>query len=156
MAVPIGRPEATSGGHFVQAAPEQFGWGLYSARRAEPGPILLATRITPANAELLRGGLDEWLPDVASGLPMCAAIVDGRAVSLCASVDAARGAHAAGVETLPAYRGRGLASQAVAAWAQAVLERGRRRRSTQRRSTISLPRASPDVSACSWSGRNSR
>ncbi len=91
---------------------------------APPPEMAPATRITPANADLLRGGLDEWLPDVASGLPMCAAIVDGRAVSLCASAHAARGAHAAGVETLPAWRGRGLASQAVAAWAQAVLDEG--------------------------------
>jgi GNAT superfamily N-acetyltransferase len=94
---------------------------LYRAPAPPPGQGP-ATRITAANASLLSGGLDEWLPDVAAGLPMCAVIVDGRAVSLCASVNAARGAHAAGVETLPAYRGRGLASQAVAAWAQAVLD----------------------------------
>jgi predicted GNAT family acetyltransferase len=46
---------------------------------------------------------------------------DGRAVSLCASVIAVDEAHAAGVETLPAYRQRGLAADAVAAWAGAVL-----------------------------------
>ena len=91
---------------------------------APPPDQAAGVGITAANASLLSGGLDEWLPDVASGLPMCAAIVDGRAVSLCASVHAARGAHAAGVETLPTYRGRGLASQAVAAWAQLVLEQG--------------------------------
>ena len=91
---------------------------------APPPELAPATRITPANAELLSDGLDEWLPDVAASLPMCAAIVDGRAVSLCASVHAARSAHAAGVETLPAWRGRGLASQAVAAWAQVVLDEG--------------------------------
>ena len=91
---------------------------------APPPDQVAGARITAANASLLSGGLDEWLPDVAAGLPMCVAIVDGRAVSLCASVDAAQSAHAAGVETLPAYRGRGLASQAVATWAQVVLEQG--------------------------------
>jgi GNAT superfamily N-acetyltransferase len=78
------------------------------------------TRVVVDNANLLRGGLDEWLPDVAAGLPMLAAIEDGRAVSLCTSVRATATAHTAGVETLPAYRGRGLAVKAVAAWAVAV------------------------------------
>jgi GNAT superfamily N-acetyltransferase len=106
--------------------------GRVTAMRAGPLYCLLApprggraaTRITAANARLLSGGLDEWLPDVASGRPMCAALVDGRAVSVCASVKAVEGAHAAGVETLPAYRGRGLASESVAAWARVVLEEG--------------------------------
>jgi hypothetical protein len=33
--------------------------------------------IVESNADLLRGGLDEWLPDVVVGLPM---VADGRAV----------------------------------------------------------------------------
>src|SRR5439155_1446662 len=70
-----------------------------------------AVSIGNDNAELLLGGLDEWLPDVAAGLPMMAMLADGRAVSICASVNASTSAHCAGVETLPAYRGRGLASQ---------------------------------------------
>jgi len=79
-----------------------------------------ATKIGLENADLLRGGLDEWLPDVAAGRLIYAALADGRAVSLCASVQAFAGAHVAGVETLPAHRGRGLATQAVAGWAAAV------------------------------------
>jgi hypothetical protein len=84
-------------------------------------PESMATRITRVNADPLRDGLDEWLPDVAAGRLIYAAIVDGRAVSICASVKAVDGAHAAGVETLAPYRLRGLAVQAVAAWAGAVL-----------------------------------
>jgi hypothetical protein len=80
----------------------------------------IATRITASNADLLGGGLDEWLPDVVLGRPMYAALVDGRAVSVCTSVNAFEGAHVAGVETLPSYRRRGLATQAVASWARAV------------------------------------
>lgn len=79
-----------------------------------------AVGIGEGNAELLLGGLDEWRPDVAAGLPMMAIVADGRAVSICASVNASISAHCAGVETLPAYRGKGFAAQAVAAWARAV------------------------------------
>lgn len=79
-----------------------------------------AVSITRGNAHLLGGGLEEWLPDVAEHRPMSAMVVDGRAVGLCASVAMSRAAHSAGVETLGAYRGRGLAAQAVAAWARSV------------------------------------
>jgi hypothetical protein len=81
-----------------------------------------ATRITRANADLLRGGMEEWLPDAEAGRLIFAGVADGRAVSICASVSAVAGAHAAGVETLPAYRRRGFAAQAVAGWGRAVLE----------------------------------
>jgi GNAT superfamily N-acetyltransferase len=88
-------------------------------------PDLLASEgscisIVEDNAYLLRGGLDEWLPDSALGLPMVAMVADGRAVSICASVIAAKMVHSAGVETLPDYRRRGLGVQAVAGWARAV------------------------------------
>ncbi len=51
---------------------------------------------------------------------MMAVIIEGRAVSLCTSVNASDAAHCAGVETLPDYRGRGFAARAVASWADAV------------------------------------
>ena len=89
--------------------------------RVEPvGGVAAATQITPENADLLRGGLEEWLPDVAEGRLMYAALADGRAVSICCSVHAFEGAHVAGVETLASHRRRGLAAQAVASWAGAV------------------------------------
>jgi len=80
--------------------------------------------IVQSNADLLRGGLDEWLPDVAAGLPMIAMVADGRAVSICASVIASTTVHCAGVETLPDFRRRGLAVQAVACWARTVQASG--------------------------------
>lgn len=92
-------------------------------RVADPPPAA-AVRITAANAELLRGGLDEWLPDVAAGRLIYAAVEGERAVALCASVTEVEGAHAAGVETLPSHRRRGLAADAVAGWAGAVLRLG--------------------------------
>ena len=79
-----------------------------------------AIAIGDDNADLLLGGLDEWRPDVAAGLPMVAVVVDGRAVSICASVNASKTAHCAGVETLAGYRGKGLAAQSVSAWAREV------------------------------------
>jgi GNAT superfamily N-acetyltransferase len=104
------------------------------ARAVRAGPLFYvpelarsedaAIRITEDNADLLLGGLDEWRPDVAADLPMAIMVSDGRAVSICATVHASATAHTAGVETLPAYRGRGLAVQAVAAWARMVQSLG--------------------------------
>jgi hypothetical protein len=76
------------------------------------------------NAALLRGGLDEWLPDVALGRPMRVVVADGRAVSICTSVVASAAVHCAGVETLAAYRGHGFAARAVAGWARGVQAMG--------------------------------
>ena len=96
---------------------------LYVAASAPPGGDE-AVRITSDNADLLHGGLDEWLPDVAAGALMFAALADGRAAAVCASVSAWDAAHVAGVETAPAQRGKGMASRAAAAWAGAVLRLG--------------------------------
>lgn len=76
------------------------------------------------NADLLNYGLQEWLPDVAAGIPISAVIKDDKAVSLCASAIASETAHSAGVETLPKYRGQGFATTAVAAWADQVRSKG--------------------------------
>lgn len=76
------------------------------------------------NLDLLKGALDEWVWDAETGAPMMAALADGRAVSVCASVRISGAAHCAGVETAAAYRGRGLAEHAVAGWARLVRERG--------------------------------
>ena len=93
-------------------------WRLENPRCDHSG--YAAVSIGEDNAELLLGGLDEWRPGVAAGLPMVAMVERGRAVSICASVKASTSTYCADVETLPAYRGRGFASQAVAAWAKAV------------------------------------
>ncbi len=56
--------------------------------------------------------------------PFVVAVENDAAVALCCSVRITAAAHAAGVETLPAARRRGMASQAVAEWARAVDELG--------------------------------
>jgi len=73
-----------------------------------------------ADGGLLRDGLDAWQEDLAHRQPVLAAIVEGRAVAVCASVRISAAAHAAGVETLPAFRRRGHAVDVVAGWAQVV------------------------------------
>lgn len=78
--------------------------------------------LRPDNVDLLRGSaLEEWLPAAQSGqMLMMAAVEDGRPAALCASVHASAAFHQAGVETAPAWRGRGLAGRAVSARAERV------------------------------------
>ena len=90
------------------------------------GALIAAVPPTPingANAHLLRGGLEDWRPDVPHCQPFMAAVMDNRAVSVCASVRTSDIAHEAGVETLAAFRRQGHAANAVAGWANALLEK---------------------------------
>lgn len=72
--------------------------------------------------------------------PVTGAFVRGELASVCFAATGPGPAVEAGVETLPPFRGRGLAARAVAAWAQAVRVEGRlplysthaRNRSSQR------------------------
>jgi hypothetical protein len=91
---------------------------------ADVAPGVPPVAIDESNAHLLRGGLEDWLPDVPHRQPMMAMIENGQAVSLCASVRITATSHEAGVETLPGYRRRGHAVSAVAGWAGAVRGRG--------------------------------
>lgn len=84
-----------------------------------------AIEVTPANVEVLRPHLDAWSEDVASGLLVTAALEEGRAVSVCASVRTSVRAEEAGVETHPSFRSRGYAAHAVTAWASRLRTAGR-------------------------------
>ena len=83
-------------------------------------PGVLPVEISETNADLLRGGFEDWLEDVPYRRPFMAMIEDGQAVSVCASVRITDAAHEAGVETLLKYRRRGYAVNVVAGWARAV------------------------------------
>lgn len=83
-----------------------------------------AVPISADNADLLSGALADWLPDIPHRHPFMAAVEDGRAVAVCASVRISDTVHEAGVETLPRYRRRGHATDAVAGWAAAVRAMG--------------------------------
>ena len=80
--------------------------------------------INGENSELLVGSLDAWVEDAEDGTLMVAALADGRAASVCASVRASEHVHCAGVATAPNYRGHGLAGRAVIGWATMVRESG--------------------------------
>lgn len=97
-----------------------FAFAATPAVSEAPGTVA----ITPANARLLEARLPDWLPDVPHRQPFLAALVDGDAVAVCASVRITPAVHAAGVETHPDFRRRGLARRVVGAWAAAVRRLG--------------------------------
>jgi hypothetical protein len=80
--------------------------------------------INETNGHLLRGGFDDWLPDICYRQPFCAVVEGNRAVSICASVRITDAVHGAGVETLAGHRRRGHAACAVAGWALTVRSLG--------------------------------
>ncbi len=93
-----------------------------------PMPAAHITQITPANLYLLRlmnWDLEALAHQLERWVPMVAVVEDDAAVSLCFSARLTERAAEAGVETLDAYRGRGLASTVVATWARAIRATGR-------------------------------
>ncbi len=103
--------------------------GVWSgpAYRFPEAPVWPAgvVRITDDNVSLLT---DEsaWLREQLAEKQPCVAVVeDGQALSVCHSARTSLRAVEAGLETLPAYRGRGYAIAAVQGWAAAVCAEGR-------------------------------
>jgi len=88
----------------------------------EPARPTLA--VTEANADVLRGGFEEFVEELHSAQPFVAVLEGGRAVSVCRSVRVTAAAHEAGVETLPAFRGKGYARDVTAGWALMVRSAG--------------------------------
>jgi RimJ/RimL family protein N-acetyltransferase len=82
--------------------------------------------VTEANAQLLEGGFEDSIPEIADWQPFAAVSENGRAVSVCRSVRITPEAHEAGVETLSDFRGKGYAKDAVAGWARLVRSMGAR------------------------------
>jgi hypothetical protein len=80
--------------------------------------------INETNGHLLRGGFDDWLPDIHFRQPLRAVVEDNRAVSICATVRITDAVHCAGVETLAGHRRRGHAARVVAGWAIVVRSLG--------------------------------
>ncbi len=89
-------------------------------------PATPVAQITGENAELVQAGFP-WLLELLTSPdagPVVAAIEGGRAVAVCFCSRLPIVATEAGVETLPAFRGRGYATAAVAGWAAAVRRLG--------------------------------
>ena len=88
-----------------------------------PQQMLTAVHTVPindVNKDLLRGGFDEWLPDVRHRQPFVAVVENNRAISICASVRISDAVHCAGVETIINRRSSGNAAKAVEGWAASV------------------------------------
>lgn len=81
-------------------------------------------QIAAPDALLLQDALEPWRPDVPHRQPVFISLTDGRAAAICCSARIGAAAHAAGVETDPAYRRQGHALNAVAGWAKAVQAMG--------------------------------
>jgi hypothetical protein len=92
--------------------------------RLAGGSISVAT-LTEASSHLLSPYLEPWIEDIGAALPAVAAIHQGRAVAICASVRISAKAHEAGVETAEPFRRHGYAAAAVSVWANAVRAVGR-------------------------------
>lgn len=83
-----------------------------------------AGAVTQDSAEVLQRWLPSWVSYATLGLPVTVVLVEGAAVSVCACVRVPGDATEAGLETHPAFRGRGHAVAVTAAWARAVRDRG--------------------------------
>ena len=67
-----------------------------------------------------------WTPDeLAERSPILGILEDGHAVSVCSCARRTPRAAEAGLETAPAFRGRGFGAQAAATWARAIRDSGR-------------------------------
>lgn len=92
----------------------------------EVAPNASAALITLETAYVLRPHFDwarEYVEDARLG-PVDGVVIDGVAVALCFCSRIPGQATEAGVETIPAARGHGYASAAVATWANELLRRG--------------------------------
>ena len=101
-------------GNIVQSWPENVAPPL----SGNAGIVLM----TADNAEMLLPFMKGWFHDTKLSAPMLALVENNQAVSLCSSVRRTARAHEAGIETAPAYRGRGYSRHVATAWARAVRE----------------------------------
>jgi hypothetical protein len=84
-----------------------------------------AVQVTDHNLAVVRETFPWLLTELAEWWPCFAVVREGAAVSVCFSSRIGEEACEAGVETLPAFRGHGLAAAVTAAWGAAIRETGR-------------------------------
>jgi len=89
-----------------------------------PEPTRSIYALTEDDASILSGGFEDCVAELPHWQPFVAAIETSQAVSICRSVRITKEVHEAGVETLPAYRGKGLAVDVTAQWARMVRASG--------------------------------
>ncbi len=126
---PIARDFRTKPKHFEAYMSllqgERFTMGPCFLVPSETAPIMQVVGITRENMTDLLGDGFEWLASEIDYAQPCTALVcENRAVSICRSVRITSGAHEAGLETLPEFRGKGYAGEVVAGWAAEVRKSG--------------------------------
>jgi hypothetical protein len=84
-----------------------------------------AVQLTDANVTVARDTYPWLLTELADWGPCFAVVRDGAAVAVCFSARVGAAAAEAGVDTLPAFRGRGYATAVTAAWGAAIRATGR-------------------------------
>jgi RimJ/RimL family protein N-acetyltransferase len=84
-------------------------------------PLLV---VTENNQEMLQGGFEKLVEELPAWQPFIALVEQNQTVSVCRSVRITPEAHEAGVETLPAFRGKGYAKEVTAEWARVVRATG--------------------------------
>jgi hypothetical protein len=91
-----------------------------------PGELRAGPRAVPVtDPAVLHPELAPWGPELALRRPCFGVMDNGVVVSICCCARTTAEAAEAGVETAAAFRGKGLAAEAVAAWAEAVIASGR-------------------------------
>ena len=93
----------------------------FTEREMPSKPLLT---VTENDAEVLKGGFEKLVEELPAWQPFVALVEKDRAVSVCRSVRITPEAHEAGVETLPAFRGKGYAKEVAAEWARLVRASG--------------------------------
>ena len=93
-------------------------WLTQTPERSETASIQVTSE---QEAVLKESDLTDWLPDIPHQQPMMASLHDGVAAAVCASVRVHPQAHEAGVETSPAQRRQGHATNSVSEWARALM-----------------------------------
>jgi GNAT acetyltransferase len=105
-------PISREGGGPAYRFPESVAW---------PAEVV---QVTDVNVEVVRDTFPWLVQALADWWPCFAVVRDGAAVSVCFSSRIGASAAEAGVETLPAFRGRGCAVAVTAAWGAAVRAAG--------------------------------
>lgn len=91
-----------------------------------PGDLPSGLRAMPVtDPAVLHPELAPWGPELELRGPCFGVMDGGLAVSICCCARTTEEAAEAGVETATAFRGRGMAAEAVSAWAAAVTASGR-------------------------------
>jgi hypothetical protein len=113
----------------LDQALDEYRGPAYWMPKVEHRPSSRVVLITEANSKLLQSAFPWMIPLLGNGDngdngPVTATVEQGSAVSLCFCARRPAQATEAGVETLPAFRGRGYATATVAAWAAEVTRRG--------------------------------